>query len=92
MICQCGKGYETHLLYYKGREHRKGCDACARRFLEGSNPNLSATKLSKPNVKIRPKYPFIVELHGGDPKCKHDIVSSPGGGINCTKCPAWFCY
>lgn len=32
------------------------------------------------------------ELYAADPDCKHNIVGAPGGGVKCTKCPAWFCF
>ncbi len=31
-------------------------------------------------------------LHDADPKCVHDIVDAPGGGVKCGKCAGWFCY
>lgn len=36
--------------------------------------------------------PGIHELFNEDPGCAHNIVSSRGGGIKCTKCSAWFCF
>jgi len=32
------------------------------------------------------------DLFHADPKCEHRVVSGPGGGIRCVKCPGWFCY
>lgn len=32
------------------------------------------------------------ELWESDPNCVHHIVSSPRGGIYCTKCRGWCCY
>lgn len=32
------------------------------------------------------------ELWGGDKTCKHVVENSPGGGVNCTNCSAWFCF
>ena len=32
------------------------------------------------------------ELWGSEATCVHVVVSAPGGGIRCTKCPGWFCY
>ena len=31
------------------------------------------------------------ELWDADPKCKHDVISTNGGGVKCTKCRGWFC-
>lgn len=33
------------------------------------------------------------DLYGGnDPLCVHEIKGGHGGGIECVKCPAWFCF
>ncbi|MDD5649987.1 MAG: hypothetical protein PHF86_06165 [Candidatus Nanoarchaeia archaeon] len=32
------------------------------------------------------------ELFDADPKCEHEIVDVPGGGVKCTKCTGWFCF
>lgn len=32
------------------------------------------------------------ELYDADPDCKHNVVSSSGGGVHCTKCTGWFCF
>lgn len=34
----------------------------------------------------------VLELWGGDPGCEHDEVEMPGGGVQCSKCGAWFCF
>ena len=52
--------------------------------------------LSDPTPKRpkRPKRPLKVELNElweADPKCKHNIIAAPGGGIKCTKCRGWCC-
>lgn len=31
-------------------------------------------------------------LYQGDAACRHRVVSSPGGGVKCVKCPGWFCF
>lgn len=31
-------------------------------------------------------------LWGGDPNCYHEEVSTPGGGVRCKYCSAWFCF
>jgi hypothetical protein len=32
------------------------------------------------------------ELWDADPKCDHEVVDAPGGGVKCNKCKGWFCY
>lgn len=32
------------------------------------------------------------ELYQADRECRHRVVSAPGGGVKCVKCPGWFCY
>lgn len=32
------------------------------------------------------------ELFDADPKCEHEIVDAPSGGVKCTKCTGWFCF
>lgn len=46
--------------------------------------------LSDPAPK-RPRKDKLDELWDADPKCKHNIVPAPGGGIKCTKCRGWCC-
>ena len=44
--------------------------------------DIDPKKLSKENE----------ELWDADPKCDHEIIDPPGGGIKCIKCGGWFCY
>lgn len=42
----------------------------------------------KRNIELMPD----LALYGGDPNCDHEEVSSPGGGVKCKYCSAWFCF
>jgi hypothetical protein len=31
-------------------------------------------------------------MHSATAGCEGEVVSAPGGGVKCTKCPGWFCF
>ena len=35
---------------------------------------------------------FNGSLFDADPKCNHEVICAPGGGVKCRKCRGWFCY
>ena len=42
----------------------------------------SSTRLSSPSEI----------LYDSSSNCVHNVVSSPGGGVKCTKCNGWYCF
>ena len=52
---------------------------------------LDATRLRDALTAALSLRPYDGPLYDNDPRCKHEIVDAPDGGVTCTKCPAWYC-
>ena len=75
----CHKCGAQLIFYHKGSsiEEVYGCPRCDTLLDEEAKSPTSYTN---------------DDLFDADLNCKHEVVSAPGGGVKCTKCPGWFCF
>ena len=72
----------AHNRHQTASDHLSKC----RKVLE----DMLHAKATPADLKAHQKK--VGELWDADPNCWHEIKSSSGGGVHCTKCRGWFCY